>query len=148
MERHRLPSAAMPLRPIALLLAAAALAGAAAARAGTWRPVPGAPDVEVDLASLQQQRTRALAWVRWWGRSALVPELAAAPRLRIHRTAVLVEFDCAGRTLRGLAAHGYDGNGTPVFMSSVPGPVRPVRGQELEWTYDAVCEAARTGGRG
>ena len=137
----------MPLRPIALLFAAIALSGAAAARAGTWWPVPGAPDVQVDLATLRQQRTRALAWVRWWGRSALVPELAAAPRLRIHRTAVLVEFDCAGHTVRGLAAQAYDGNGAPVFMSSVPGPATPVRGQELEWTYDAVCEAARAGGR-
>lgn len=138
----------MPLRPVALLLTAVALSGAAQAQAGTWRPVPGAPDVEVDLASLQQQRTRALAWVRWWGRSVLVPELAAAPRLRIHRTAVRVEFDCAAHTLRGLATHAYDGNGTLVFLSSVPGPARPVRGQELEWTYDAVCEAARAGAGG
>lgn len=137
----------MPPRPVALLLTAVALSGAAGAQAGSWRPVPGAPGVEVDLASLQQERTRALAWVRWWGRPALVPELAAAPRLRIHRTAVRVEFDCAGRTVRGLAARAYDGNGTLVFLSGLPGPATPVRGPELEWTYDAVCEAARTGGR-
>jgi hypothetical protein len=95
----------MPPRPVALLLTAVALSGAAGAQAGSWRPVPGAPGVEVDLASLQLQRTRALAWVRWWGRSALVQELAAAPRLRIHRTAVRVEFDCAGQIDLGNQGH-------------------------------------------
>jgi len=133
-------------RPPAFLLLAA-LVAVPAARASAWRPVPGAPDLEIDLASLQQERTRAVAWVRWWGRPGLVPELAALPRLRVHRTAVRVEFDCAGRTLRPLAAHAYDGRGTPVFMSSVPGRPQAVRGDDLGWTYDAVCETLRADGR-
>ena len=131
-----------------LVLACTCLAAAHAA-AAEWRAVPGAADVQVDLASLQQERTHVLAWLRWWGRPAAVPELAAqGVRLpRVQRTVVRAEFDCARRTLRMLATHAYDGNGTPVVMSSVPGPVRPVQGADLGWTYDAVCEAARSAAR-
>jgi hypothetical protein len=49
------------------------------------------------------------------------------------------------RTMRTLALHAYHATGAPVFTSSVPGPVLPVEGEELGWTYDAVCEAARAG---
>ena len=131
----------------ALLLATAMVP--AAAQAAAWTAVPGAPEVAIDLTSLQLERSRATVWVRWWGRPAAAPELAVQRlgALRIHRSALRTEFDCAHRTMRTLATHAYDGGGAPVFMSSVPGPVRPVEGQELEWTYDAVCEAARAGGR-
>ena len=131
--------------------AAAVLACAftAAGHAAEWTPVPGAPDVAIDLGSVQQERARVTVWVRWWGQPALLPELAVhgARPPRIHRTAQRTEFDCSRRTMRTLAVHAYDGAGSPVFMSSVPGAVRPVAGGELGWTYDAVCEAARTGGR-
>jgi hypothetical protein len=137
----------MKFREVVFAVAmASACAGASAA---AWTAVPGAPEVAVDLDSLHLERTRATVWVRWWGRPAGAPELAAQRigPVRINRTAVRTEFDCGHRTMRALATHAYDGAGSPVFMSSVPGPVRPVEGEELGWTYDAVCEAVRAGGR-
>jgi hypothetical protein len=133
--------------PLVALTGSLLLAGTGLA--ATWQPVPGAPEVEIDMAALQQEGTRVRAWLRWRGRPALVPELAAhGVRLpRVARTALRAEFDCGHRTVRTVAAHAYDGNGVPVFMSSVPGPVAPVRGADLEWAYDAVCEAARAAGR-
>ena len=128
------------------LLLALLLAGAG--HAAEWRGVPGAPDLQVDVASLQHERTRVAGWLRWWGRPAFVAELAAwNARARVHRTTVRTEFDCSGRTMRVLAAHAYDGNGAPLFMSSVPGPAMPIDDAQLAWAYDAVCEAARAAGR-
>jgi hypothetical protein len=133
--------------PIAAALVAF-LALAPDAMAANWRAVPGAPDVAIDLDSFRHERTRVLVWVRWWGRPALAGETApASPAPRIHRTALLTEFDCGRRTVQVQATQGYDGRGTAVFMSTARGAVLPVQGQELEWTYDAVCEAARAGGR-
>jgi hypothetical protein len=133
---------------LAVPAVAAFLAFASCAMAATWRAVPGAPDVSIDLESLRHERTRVVVWVRWWGRPELAGEVGPAGRSpRIHRTALLTEFDCARRTLQVQATHGYDGGGTAVFMSTARGAVLPVQGQELEWTYDAVCEAARAGGR-
>jgi hypothetical protein len=126
----------------AFLFACALPAGAA-----QWLPVPGAPELAVDVASLHQEHAQVTAWIRWWGRAASVPELAAwngsAPR--VHRTLVRTVFDCRRHTVRVLAAHAYDGQGAPVFMSSVPGPEQPLQDPELSWAYDAVCEAARSG---
>lgn len=135
----------MSLRPSALLLAAALALAAGAAASAAWRPVPGAPDLDVDLASLQVQRTRVTAWLRWLGRSPLVPELAStqARGPRVHRTALLAEFDCSRRTVRPLAANAYDSSGNVVFMSSVPGASQAVQGDDLGWAYDAVCEMTR-----
>lgn len=137
------------MRAVPALLAAGALLVAGGARAATWSPVPGAPDVEIDTGTLQQQQERVSAWLRWWGRPALVPGLAAfgARGPRVQRTVVRMEFDCVQRTVRVLAAHAYASDGAPVFMSSVPGPQQAVNGSELAWTYDAVCEAARSGTR-
>ncbi|QJW85512.1 hypothetical protein HK414_26130 [Ramlibacter terrae] len=42
------------------------------------------------------------------------------------------------------AANAYGSNGAPLAMSATPGLARPVEGGEMGWTYDAVCEAART----
>lgn len=120
---------------------------ATAAVAADWQPVPGAPDLQVDVRSLQQERTRVLAWLRWWGRSALLPAPVAARSPRVQRSTVLTEFDCSRRTLRALAANAYDSDGGAVFMSSAPGPVLPVPDGDLGWAYDALCEAARGGGR-
>lgn len=132
-----------------LAFAAAIASACAGAAAASWTAVPGAPDVAVDLRSLQLDHGRVTVWVRWWGRPAVAPELAAhrLGQVRVHRSALLTEFDCGRRTLRTLAMHAYDGAGSPVYMSSVPGPVQPVEGAELGWTYDAVCEAARAGVR-
>ena len=137
------------VRIFRFLVAAASLCLAAAAHAATWSPVPGAPDVEIDTGSLQQQQARVSAWLRWWGRPSLVPELAAfgARGPRVQRTVLRAEFDCSGRTVRVLAAHAYGASGAPVFMSSVPGPQHAVHGADLEWAYDAACEAARSGTR-
>ena len=131
------------------LVFAAAMASSGAAMAASWTAVPGAPDVAIDLGSLHLEGARATVWVRWWGRPAAAPELAVQRlgQVRVNRSALLTEFDCSRRTMRTLAMHAYDGAGSPVFMSSVPGPVRPVDGGELGWTYDAVCEAARAGVR-
>jgi hypothetical protein len=133
----------------AVLFATATVSAAAAAQAASWTAVPGAPDVAIDLASLHLERSRVTVWVRWWGRPPFAPELTVhrIGPVRVNRSALRTEFDCSNRTMRTLATHAYDGAGSPVYMSSVPGPVRPVEGQELEWTYDAVCEAARAGGR-
>lgn len=139
----------MGLRRFTGFAAACMLLAAASASAASWRRVPGAPDLDIDVASFQQEHTRVSAWVRWWGRAPMLAEVAAhgvRPE-RLHRSAVLTEFDCGRRTLRALASQGFDGAGTPLFMSSVPGPVQPVADDELAWTYEAVCEAARSAGR-
>lgn len=130
---------------LAALVASTLALGSGVAAAG-WQPVPGAPDVQVDAASIQHERTKVVAWLRWWGRPAFLPATDVRA-VRVHRSTVLAEFDCAQRTLRPLAANGYDSAGTAVFMASTPGPAQPVRGEELGWTYDALCEAARSGGR-
>lgn len=133
----------MNLSPPALLLAASLALAAGTAAPASWHPVPGAPELDVDLASLQVQRSRVTAWLRWLGRSPLVPELASLRGPRVHRTALLAEFDCGRRTVRPLAANAYDGSGSVVFMSSVPGAMQPVQGDELAWAYDALCEVTR-----
>ena len=118
------------------------------AGATAWRAVPGAPEVEIALGSMQLEGQLALVWLRMPGRSTLTPDLmpvAQGPRApRIQRTALHAEFDCSHRSLRVLAATAYDGTGAPLAMTSTPGRTRPVEGDEMAWTYDAVCEAART----
>jgi hypothetical protein len=139
----------MTSRTAACCLACALLGFApVAARAADWRPVPGAPEVGIDLASWQQERSRVVVWVRWAGRAPFAQDPAAPRPLRVHRTAVLAEFDCARRTVRALATSAHDSAGVPVFMSSLPQPSRPALGGELGWTYDAVCDAARASQRG
>jgi hypothetical protein len=140
----------MKSRPLLLTaLAACSLAFQQPAMAERWSAVPGAPELAVDLGSLRQEHARVTVWVRWWGWPATVvalsPQLARPPR--VTRSVVLTEFDCTGRTLRAMAAHAYDASGTPVLMSSIPGPLLPLQGEELGWTYDAVCEMARNGAR-
>jgi hypothetical protein len=127
------------------LACAATMGTCLCASAASWRPVPGASDIDVELGSMQLEHSRVMVWVRSPGRSPLVPELIAqGGRLaRVSRTAMRTEFDCNQRTMRVLAANAYDSNGGAIFMASVPGPVQAVTGQDMGWTYDAVCEAAR-----
>ncbi len=134
----------MDLRPLAL--AAAAAVWGPAASAASWHAVPGSASLEVDLHSAQPERSRVTVWLRWSGSELPLPSFTAhAPRATpAWRTSVQAEFDCSRRTLRVLAASGYDRAGTPLFMSSVPGAAVPVPGGDFGWAYDAVCEAART----
>lgn len=135
----------MALRTHALA-AIGALLCAGAASGASWRPVPGAPDIDIDLASVEFEGARVAVWLRTWGRSPLAPE-AATHGLRpgrIHRTALRTEFDCGKRTMRVLAASAYDSSGAPLSSSGFAGPLLPVTGGDLGWTYDAVCEAARS----
>ena len=133
------------MHSIRRFVAASLFACALPAGAAEWLPVPGAPDLAIDTGSLLQERAQVAAWIRWWGRAPLLAD--PVPAGRVHRTVLRTAFDCSRRTVRVLAAHAYDSRGAPVFMSSVPGPEQPVRGDELAWAYDAVCEAARAGGR-
>ena len=139
----------MSLRTWAGLAVACTALAAASVSAASWLPVPGASDLAIDVASFQQERTRVSAWLRWPGRSPLLADDIAhgARTPRLHRSAVLTEFDCARRSVRALAAQGFDVSGAPLFMSSVPASAQPVRGDELSWAYEAVCEAARSAGR-
>jgi hypothetical protein len=139
----------MDLRKFAGAAAACMVFASAPASAASWRPVPGASDLDIDVASFQQERTRVSAWLRWPGRSPLLVDVSAqaGPAHRLHRSAVRAEFDCGKRTVRVLAAQGFDSGGTPVFMSSVPGPVQSVVGADLSWAYEAACDAARSAGR-
>lgn len=124
--------------------------GTAAAGAATWQPVPGAPEVAVDLDSLQSQRQRVLAWVRWPGRAPLPVEGLSAPTggPRVYRSAQWTEFDCQRRTVRALATNAWDNAGRPVYMATVPGVAQPLPAGDLAWTWDALCELQRGSGRG
>jgi hypothetical protein len=139
----------MKFRPLLFTALATCILVAQPAVAERWSPVPGAPELALDLGSLRQEQARVSVWVRWWGWPATVvalsPQITRPPRAT--RSVVLTEFDCTRRTLRALAADAYDAAGTPILMSSVPGPLLPLQGEELGWTYDAVCEMARNGAR-
>lgn len=125
------------------MAAVAALACGAAAAGPSWHPVPGAPDLQLDLSSVQQQHQLVTTWLRTPGRSFL---LAAEARLpRISRTVVLAQFDCANRTIRALAANAYDGDGRTLFHSTLPQPARRIEDPELGWAYDALCELRKAG---
>ncbi|TWO70639.1 hypothetical protein FN976_13855 [Caenimonas sedimenti] len=136
----------MALRKFGRMAAAALCLGATVAAQAAWRPVPGAPDLDIELGSMQAEHSLVAVWVRSWGRHALLPDLAThgARPPRIQRTALRLEFDCSRRTMRVLAANAYATTGAPAFMTSTPGPVLPVTGDDLGWAYDAVCEAARS----
>ena len=136
----------MNLRQMVRVAAIATCLSASAAADAAWRPVPGAPDVDIELGTMQVEHTRVVVWARWWGRHALLPDVATqgARPPRIQRTALRLEFDCGHRTMRVLAANAYASSGAPTFMTSTPEAPRPVAGDDLAWTYDAVCEAARS----
>ena len=128
------------------LLCAAAFATSAAP---TWRALPGAPDLSVDLTSIRHDGTRVVAWLRWWGRPApgLVPARDGAPPANAHRTTGEVSFDCNARTATLLGTTTYDARGKALTMSTIPGPRVSVVDGDLGWAYDALCETLRSGSR-
>jgi hypothetical protein len=127
-------------------MAAALALWAGGAAAASWQPVPGAPGLEADLASAVQERSRVQAWIRTAEESRSAQELKAlaAATPPAYHTALQVEFDCARRILRPLAAQGHDAGGALLFLSSLSGAERPVPQGPLGWAYDSLCEAART----
>ncbi len=120
---------------------------AAAAQAATWSPIPGTEDVQVDLGTVQIQRSRVMAWVRWAGRGPLAQYELAAQGTRIYRTTHLAEVHCGQRSVRVLATNAYDSSGRVLLMSTLAGNAVTVAGGDMGWTYDALCEFARTGAR-
>lgn len=130
------------------LACAASCTLAAGSAAASWRPVPGAPEVEIQLGSMQLERTRVVVWLRWWGRHPLVPEPAVpgARQARVHRTALRTEFDCSQRTTRMLAANAYDGAGAALSMASTAGPLR--RWRAATWAGPTTRCAKRRAPRG
>ncbi|MBA2964426.1 MULTISPECIES: hypothetical protein [Ramlibacter] len=134
------------MRTPAFILALACSGGAASA-APDWRPVPGAPDLDVDVAFVQQQGSVVTTWVRSAGTTGLAARLAGQGGIRPpaqRRQVLLADFDCATRTIRAQAAVGYDAAGRLLASSSVPGPLVPIPGDEdLALAWDAVCELAR-----
>jgi hypothetical protein len=134
------------MRATALVLVLAFAAGEAVA-APDWRPVPGAPDMDVDVNLVQQQGNVVTTWVRTVGTTGLAARLsslggARPPAQRRHL--LLADFDCAARTIRTQAAVGYDAAGRLLASSSVPGPVVPIPADEdLALAWDAICDLAR-----
>jgi hypothetical protein len=128
----------------ALLLAAAFPARGQAAR---WTPVPGAPEVLLDLPSVQFRGALVRAWVKNLpGPLALQAVRAAASGEQAlhHRSAVLAQFDCQARTLQILGTIAHDAAGKPLASASLPGRAAPVpREDAIGWVYDALCEGAR-----
>jgi hypothetical protein len=143
-SRHPLQETSM--RATLLVLAIASSAGGAWA-APDWRPVPGAPEMDVDVALVQQQANVVTTWVRIAGASGLAVRLAGAAGARPpaqRRHLLLADFDCAARTIRTQAVVGYDAAGRLLASSSVPGPVVPIPADEvLALAWDAVCDLAR-----
>lgn len=121
------------------------ICAAAPAVASQWRTLPGTAEVDVNLASIRQDRKRVTAWLRWWGRSPLVTETAVftALRTRVYKTAVQVEFDCSARSWRTLAFSASDSSGFPIAMGSTPGPRIAVVDGDMGWAYDSLCEVVR-----
>jgi hypothetical protein len=133
------------MRILATVLLASTLALPAGAAEAHWLPVPGAPEVEVELAGATSRRELVSAWVRYAGSGRMFGALALqqAPR-GVHRSMLHAEVDCRRRSLRVLAAQGHGSRGDPLFMSSVPGPwMAAGAGDAAGWLHDALCELAR-----
>jgi hypothetical protein len=136
------------MRATAFVLAFALAGSAGAALAAPdWRPVPGATDMDVDVALVQQQGNVVTTWVRTIGTHGLAARLSgngAARPVSQRRQLLLADFDCGTRTVRTQATVGYDGAGRLLASSSVPGALVPIPGDEdLALAWDAVCDLAR-----
>lgn len=111
----------------------AATACPALALAPRWTPVPGAPEVLIDLRSVQFRGSVAQGWVK------------NLPGPLPSRSATLARFDCQARTLQVMGTIGYDAQGKPMTSSSLPGRPGPLPDHEaMGWVYDALCEGARS----
>ena len=121
--------------------------GAGPARAVTdWQPVPGAPQLQLELASMQARGAVVEVWVRGLGiGSVALLASHAVPPARGHRTLARLLLDCRTRKGQGLGVLAYDAAGRLVQASSVPSATFawPAEG-ELAPVYDAACELARS----
>jgi hypothetical protein len=129
-------------------LAAALVTPMLAHGGGNWMPVPGAAVTQVDLGALRVQGSMVTTWVRHAGALGGWGSLNVEPpgkQPAAQRSVLLVAFDCHRRTARTLATQAFDARGAPLFMSSVPGATVPLpANDDLGWTYDALCEIARS----
>lgn len=130
------------LAGLAILLAAASFP--ALGQGARWSAVPGAPEVLLDLPSVQFRGATVRAWVRNLPGGVPVQPVSAGTGALHHRTAVLTQFDCQARTLQVLGTLAYDAAGKPLASASLPGRPAPVPpGEAMGWLYDALCEGAR-----
>ncbi len=125
-------------------LAAALLAPTA--RAADWQPVPGAPDLALELESMQARGASVTVWVRGLALDAVSRVAAPLPvDAKWHRTLARLQLDCRSRSAQALAVLGYDGAGRLVHSSSVPSSRQALPGEgALASLFDAACELARS----
>jgi hypothetical protein len=131
-----------PAIATSLVLACAVLQ----ARAADWQPVPGAPDIAVDLASMETRGATVTVWVRGLPLTTVSRMAASLPvGVKWHRTLARLQLDCRSRGASVQAVLGYDGAGRLVHSSSVPSAraALPADG-ELGALFDAACELARS----
>jgi hypothetical protein len=127
------------LAALVLLVPVVASAGSA------WSPVPGAPQWELDLASVARDGQVVWAWVRGTGRDA---PLLDAPLAKgaVWRNVVRAQVDCVAGSVRPLAAIAYAPSGAILDARPLPAMrAVPLEGATL-WLRDTLCEAARAAG--
>ena len=116
------------------------------ARAADWQPVPGAPELAMELESMQARGASVTVWVR--GLALDTVSRVAAPwpvDAKWHRTLARLQLDCRSRSAQALAVLGYDGAGRLVHSSSVPSARQALPGEgALASLFDAACELARS----
>lgn len=131
-------------RPATALLV---LAAGAAFAVPSWLPVPGAPELAIDAASIDVRGSVVSVSVRGSPSTLLQHQAAAgtgAKPVGWHRALVRLQFDCGQRQMRTLGVVGYDRAGQAVHSSAVPSKTMPVpQDGVIEGVYDASCELGR-----
>ena len=116
------------------------------ARAAEWHPAPGAPELAMELESMQARGASVTVWVR--GLALDTVSRVAAPwpvDAKWHRTLARLQLDCRSRSAQALAVLGYDGAGRLVHSSSEPLARQALPGAgALASLFDAACELARS----
>jgi hypothetical protein len=132
----------------ALALAAGLVLGLAVlpANAADWHPVPGAPELALDLETMQMRGAAVATWVRGLPLTAIARiGVPLPPGAKWHRTLARLQLDCRSRTAQALGVLGYDSAGRLVHGSSVPGARSELAPDgELIALFDASCELARS----
>ena len=114
--------------------------------ASDWQPVPGAPDLQVDLATMQARGASVELWVRGLALKTVARmDASVSTTAKWHRTMARLQMDCRTRVGQGLGVLGYDSRGRLVHASSVTSArfALPAEG-DLAALYDAACELARS----